>query len=133
MQQTIAYGLLLPLILFFTMLIPDFVMYSNYTVKAHTIATNAVEIAEKTGGFSYDSVDLETYVEEQLENNNMDPGKWQVSYTEGRVDYNEPLHITLKGSYRVAAFDMIFGEEENKIKILPIQANKSGVGQVFFR
>ena len=130
MQQTIAYGLLLPLILFFVMLVPDFVMYSNYTVKAHNIATNAIEIAEKTGGFSDD---LESYVEEQLENNNMYPDQWTVSFTEGRVDYNQPIYITLKGSYRVSAFDTIFGENEERIKNLPIQATKSGIGQVFFR
>lgn len=140
MQNTIAYGLLLPFILFFAMIIPDFVMYSNVAVKANHVATNAIEIAEKAGGFDYSesgvNVDLNPYIESELKRYNLNPDKWKVEYTTGKIQYNQPLSITIQGQYDFMAFNMLWDDSVSgvlEMKGVPINVTRSGIGQVFFR
>lgn len=137
MQNTISYVLWLPLMLFFCLLIPDFIIYGNIAIKAHQVAKNVVEVAEKGGGFDYSedgvTVDLKPFIEDELRRRNLDPNHWEITYTEGKVDYNQPLTITLKGQYTFKAFSMIFSDDDAPFRTLPIHATKTGLGQVFFR
>lgn len=122
------------------MILPDFMIYANLSVKAHHVATNVIEVAEKAGGFDYSegttSVDLNPYIESELKRYNLNVDHWKVDYTPGKVDYNHPLQISLKGQYNFKAFNMIFGKEDaevNEMKSVPITVTRSGIGQVFFR
>lgn len=140
MQNTVAYGLLLPFFLFVAMILPDFLIYANLSVKAHHVATNVIEVAEKAGGFEYSegttNVNLQPFIESELERYNLNVDHWEVDYTKGKVDYNQPLQITVKGEYKFKAFDMIYGDadaEVNEMKRAKINASRSGIGQVFFR
>lgn len=133
MQNLVGYGLLLPFVLFFAILFPDFITYGNIAVKANEITENAVKMAERSGGFEYSdehgSVDLSSYIQEELEHKNLNPDAWDVEYTEGRVEYNEPLSITLRSKYTIKAFDFLWDEA----KKMSIVSSKSGIGQVYFR
>lgn len=139
MSDTLATALLIPVALFFFLLVPEFIMYGNVEVKANHIATDAVQLAERVGGFEYadgeTSVNLGEYIEEQFELNNLDPELWSYEYTDGRVDYNKPLQVVIRGQYYFSIF-RILGMSDDELEFsttIPVIASRSGVGQVFFR
>jgi hypothetical protein len=137
MSNTLSTGLLIPIILFFVILVPEFIMYENLNIKANQIATSTVQIAERVGGFEYShgstDVNLGDYVEEQFKLNNLDKSKWSYEYTTGRVDYNQPMTIVIRGEYKFKIFDILGVSEWGFPTTIPIVATKSGVGQVYFR
>ncbi|WP_121616777.1 DUF4320 family protein [Virgibacillus halodenitrificans] len=138
MSDTLSTALLLPLVLFFVLLVPEFLMYGNLTVKANAIATDTVQLAEKVGGFEYAedgaSVNLGDYIEEQFERNNLNPEVWSYEYTEGKVDYNQPMQVVVRGQYNFGSFFMLGKEEDWEFDFtLPVVVSRSGIGQVYFR
>lgn len=138
MSDTLSTALLLPLVLFFVLLVPEFLMYGNMTVKANSIATNTVQLAEKVGGFEYSeggaSVNLGDYIEEQFERNNLNTEVWSYEYTEGRVDYNQPMQVVIRGQYNFGSFFMLGNQDSWEFDFtLPVVVSRSGIGQVYFR
>lgn len=139
MSNTLATALLIPLMLFFVLLVPEFIMYGNLEVKANHIATDSVQLAERVGGFEYNegktSVNLGDYIKKQFELNNLNPEAWSYEYTDGRVDYNQPLQVVIRGGYKFNIFS-ILGLNDSELGFstnIPVVASRSGVGQVFFR
>lgn len=137
MSDTLSSALLIPIILFFVILVPEFIMYGNLQVKAQQIATSTVQVAEQVGGFEYShgstDVNLGDYIEEQLEFNNLNKDAWSYEYTEGRVDYNQPLTISVRGQYTFQIFDILGVSDWGFPTTVPVVASKTGVGQVYFR
>jgi Domain of unknown function (DUF4320) len=138
MSDTLSTALLLPLVLFFMLLVPEFLMYGNLAVKANAIATDTVQLAEKVGGFEYSedgtSVNLGDYIEEQFEKNNLNPDVWSYEYTVGKVDYNQPMQVVIRGEYKFGSFLMLGDEDDWEFDFtIPIVVSRSGVGQVYFR
>lgn len=139
MSDTLATALLLPVMLFFFLLVPEFIMYGNVSVKANHIATDSVQLAERVGGFEYSdgntSVNLGEYIEKQFELNNLNPELWSYEYTPGRIDYNKPLQVVIRGQYYFSIF-RILGMSDDELEFsttIPVITSRSGVGQVFFR
>ncbi|MEX3623664.1 DUF4320 family protein [Viridibacillus arvi] len=139
MSDTLATALLLPVMLFFFLLVPDFIMYANISVKANHIATDTVQLAERVGGFEYSeggtSVNLGEHIEEQFRFNNLNVDAWSYEYTAGRVDYNKPMQVVIRGGYYFSIF-RILGMSDDELEFsttIPVVATRSGVGQVFFR
>lgn len=138
MSDTLSTALLLPLVLFFMLLVPEFLMYGNVAVKANAIATDTVQLAEKVGGFEYSdedaSVNLGSYIEEQFERNNLNPDVWSYEYTEGKVDYNQPMQVVVRGHYNFGSFYMLGDEDSWGFDFsIPVVVSRSGIGQVYFR
>lgn len=139
MSDTLATALLMPVMLFFFLLVPEFIMYGNVSVKANHIATDSVQLAERVGGFEYSdgdtSVNLGEYIEKQFELNNLNPDLWSYEYTDGRVDYNKPLQVVIRGQYYFSIFRMLgMSDEELEFSTtIPVVVSRSGIGQVFFR
>ena len=139
MSDTLATALLIPVMLFFFLLVPEFIMYGNVAVKANHIATDTVQLAERVGGFEYSdgesSVNLGEYIEKQFELNHLNPDLWSYEYTDGRVDYNKPMQIVIRGQYYFSIFRILgLSDEELEFSTtIPVVASRSGVGQVFFR
>lgn len=131
MQNTVATALLITFSLFFIVLIPEGVMYGMQLVKAHDFVSDTIAVAEKNGGFKYThenkNVNMIPNIEKSMEKGNM--GDWKYKYTEGKVNYNEPLSFSVRGEHQFTIFK-IFGVDGVKA---PIWAHKDGIGQVYFR
>lgn len=138
MSDTLSTALLIPLVLFFVLLVPDFLMYGNMTVKANSIATEVVQLAEKVGGFEYSdedaSVNLGEFIEEQFEKNNLNPDVWSYEYTEGKVDYNQPMQVVIRGQFNFGSFYLLGDQDDWGFDLaIPVVVSRSGIGQVYFR
>ena len=137
MSDTLSSILLIPIILFFVLLVPEFIMYANLDIKANQIATNSVQLAERVGGFEYSygdtDVNLGEHIEEQFDQNKLDETVWSYEYTDGRIEYNQPLSVVIRGQYTFRIFDILGVSDWGFSTTVPVVATKSGIGQVYFR
>ncbi|MCE0553120.1 DUF4320 family protein [Bacillus thuringiensis] len=76
----------------------EFAGQTVVNVKANEISEYAVSLAERDGGFTPDVIDK---VNQKLKDSNMDSKDWKMEYTQGKVQFNQPLTFTIKGSINI--------------------------------
>lgn len=121
------------ILLFFTILVPDIIVYATTVQKASQIADYATERMAVEGGWSEE---IEDDVQEQMRFRNMDPAAWDVIHTEGQVSNPGSVTFGMATTYRISAFD-ILGEPVvnmmgDSLK-LPIRVVKQKTSQVYIR
>ena len=105
-------------------------MYGINYVKATQVVDAALDSGKKDGKIPAGKIEAE------MSARSMDPSKWKVDYTKGIVDYNQPLEVSMEGTYRIKAFyalGNLFGEEMKKVSFIPIKVKRETNGQVYYR
>ncbi|MDI3235963.1 DUF4320 family protein [Exiguobacterium antarcticum] len=131
MQNTVATAIFITILLVLTLLIPEGLMMSNEKTNLQNLANDAVELAERQGGFDYEyegvKYSIINQIEKRMENEKL--GNYKISYTQGRVQHNEPLTFEIEGTYRYEVFNLLGITNMD----FPLHAKKHGVSEVLFR
>lgn len=119
------------LLVLLVLLIPEGLMMSNEKTNIQNLANDAVELAERQGGFDYEYEGIRHSVvgqiESRMEKENLT--EYKISYTKGRVQHNEPLSFEIQGTYRYEIFNLIGITNMD----FSLHAKKNGVSEVLFR
>ncbi|MEQ3601431.1 DUF4320 family protein [Bacillus thuringiensis] len=98
MQQAVTYVVFFLSLMFIIVFGVEFAGQTVVNVKANEISEYAVSLAERDGGFTPDVIDK---VNQKLKDSNMDSKDWKMEYTQGKVQFNQPLTFTIKGKYKI--------------------------------
>lgn len=112
----------------FALLLPDIAGFATNYVKANNAASAIIDSGQKYGEIDRDSAN------QILTDRNLSPNQWSVSFTQSKVDFNEPMTVQVKGGYQIMALYMIgkaFGDSINSY--IPINIQREAVGQVYRR
>lgn len=153
MTEAPVAAILMPFLLFFTILIPEFAAYSNYKMSLNEVASYAIDLAEKNGGFVYttsggQTVDIRDAIDAKMEalnivGENSELKNVEIYYTDNGgnpVQYNDPLAFIISAEYEFKSFKLIDNMKINgtvhdleEVANGDISVRKSGVSQVYFR
>lgn len=128
MNQLVTYGLLFISMMAIVMFVPEFAGHAFYTVKANEVSEYAVELAERDGGFTPETIEK---VKNRMDKWNMGPDSWSFEHTQGKVNFNEPLYFNLTGKYEYRVFNLL--NTGVGIKEVSISSSRSGFSQVYYR
>ncbi|PEY47924.1 hypothetical protein CN348_24485 [Bacillus cereus] len=128
MQQAVTYVVFFLSLMFIIVFGVEFAGQTVVNVKANEISEFAVSLAERDGGFTPDVINK---VNQKLKDSNMDSKDWKMEYTQGKVQFNQPLTFTIKGKYKYNSFKLL--ERGIGTFDVSVQSTRSGVGQVYFR
>jgi hypothetical protein len=130
-QNTAATAIFITLLLVLTLLIPEGLMMSNEKTNLQNLANDAVELAERQGGFDYEYEGVRHsiigQIESRMKSENLEG--YKISYTKGPVQHNDSLSFEIEGTYRYEIFNLIGITNMD----FPLHAKKNGVSEVLFR
>lgn len=131
MQNTVSMGLSMILLFLLILLIPEGIMMSNQKTNVQNLANDAVELATRQGGFDYDYKGVRHSIIPQIQKRMKEEGldNYKITYTQGRVQHNEPLYFQIEGNYRYEIFNLIGIEKMD----FTLHGKKVGVSEVLFR
>lgn len=132
-MRAVEYVVFITILAFFFFLMPDMIQYAKVTFKANQVADFAVERMAIEGGWSEEVAEA---VQNELRRHNLDPDRWQVEHTAGRVGAPETVYLRMERDYHITAF-YVFGESMGRaladVLTLPVVAQKVQASQVYIR
>lgn len=132
-MRAVEYVVFITLLAFFFFLMPDMIQFTKVTFKANQVADFAVERMAVEGGWSEDVADA---VRNELKRQKLDPERWHVEHTSGRVGAPGTVYLKMSRDYHITAFN-VFGEAMGRaladVLSVPIVAQKVQASQVYVR
>ena len=132
-MRAVEYVVFITILAFFFFLMPDMIQYAKVSFKVNQVADYAVERMAIEGGWSADVADA---IQNELARQKLDPDRWEVEHTSGRVGAPETVYLKMSRDYHITAFN-IFGESMGRaladVLSVPIVAQKVQASQVYIR
>ncbi|QZY88654.1 DUF4320 family protein [Exiguobacterium acetylicum] len=131
MQNTATTAIMITMFILLSLLIPEGIIMSNEKTKVQNLANDAVELAERQGGFDYEYEGTTHSIVGQIKTRMKEDGLegYKISYTKGRVQHNQGLYFEIEGTYRYEIFNLIGISNMD----FTLHARKMGVSEVLFR
>lgn len=132
-MRAVEYVVFITLLAFFFFLMPDMIQFTKIKYKANQVADFAVERMAVEGGWSEDVADA---VQNELRRQGLNPDRWDVEHTAGRVGAPGTVYLKMQRDYHITAFN-VFGEQMGRalgdVLTVPIVAQKVQASQVYVR